>query len=167
MAEPVSEKQPQEDIPEVMPETLEAILQKIDPKQFEMATQVLPVLPELVNYLAIQEKKVNFIIENMPTEEKVKGAFIEAIQNQQKALQAQTPQMTGGGGGLNITNLLPLLSQVMGGGGGDSDFSNLGKELMAVQIERMKHDMNFTDSIKNAIVSRLTSKAVGGIAESV
>lgn len=149
----VSAKQPQENIPQ----SLDEILSKVDPQQVEVVNRLVP---GLIPYLSLQEQKVNWLVQHMPTEEGVKKAFNDVLA-QQSAAYTQ-PQQGGGGGGMS--SMLPLLAQMMGGGGGgDSEFASLGKELLQVQIQNMKAESDFTRSIKNAIVSKLVGGAVAGV----
>jgi hypothetical protein len=67
-----------------------------------------------------------------------------------------------GGGGLgSLLGLAKELGITGGGGGGmDEEMLKLTKEMMHMNIDRMRQDMGFTDAIKNAIVTKIASKAV-------
>lgn len=178
----IEEASPPEALPQVEAEAsvaaapksgLDSILAKVDPKQIQMANQVFP-LTDLIKYLREQELKVNYMIEHMPDEEAVKKGVTEALQNfQQRQVQqfqqAAKDQPQGGAGMLSgAAQYLPALLQMFGGAQSqDAEFATLGKDLMKAQIERMKADMSFTDSIKNALVSRLVGKAVDSVTETI
>ena len=150
----VSEEPAQENIPQ----SLNEILSKVDPTQVEIVNNLVP---GLIPYLSLQEQKVNWLIKNMPTEDGVKKAFIDVINQQTQTATGQTQQV---GGGVNLQQLLGLMAQMgLSGGGGDSEFATLGKELLQVQIQNMKAESDFTRSIKNAIVSKLVGSAVAGV----
>lgn len=151
----VSEKPTQESIPQ----SLNEILSKIDPAQIAVVNQMVP---GLIPYLDLQEQKVNWLVANMPTEEKIQKAFTSVLAHPQPG-PAVGSAPTGGGG--SMAQLLPFLLQAVGsgGGGGDGEFAALGKQMLSVQIENMKAESDFTRSIKNAIVSKLVGGTVAGL----
>lgn len=148
---PVSTKQPQNRLPE----SIDEILNTISPEKLKMAEKFGLPLEPLIQYLRVQETKLNYVIEHTPDAEQIKSSVSEAMQNVIKQSTTNINPQQGGGG---LAGLLPMIAQ-MGLGGGNSD-SELTKQLMSMQLARMKTDMAFTDAIKNALVSRLTAKAV-------
>lgn len=162
----VTEIEPEETIEAVSPEPTQAglppriaeVVGQVSKEQLEIVNGMVPgLIPSVLGL----EAKVDWLLENMATEEKVKGAFAEVLSKQSQALtQVQQPTQQAGPMG----SLLPLLMQAMGGASGSGE-SELYKELVSTQIQRMKQDMSFTDAIKNAIVSKIAGKAAGSIAE--
>ena len=84
------------------------------------------------------------------------GDQITAKQNNPEA-QIQ-PQPQGGIGGLG--GLLQILPQILGGGSPDSELAQLGKDALKSQIA-------MSTAITNAVVSKITGKAVAEVAEVV
>jgi len=112
------------------------------------------------------EQRFKAIEASMP--EQIKNAMGEAIkeaqQRQFEAMKQNLPTQPGPGapmpGGMNLGQIAQMLPYIFGGGGQDSEMLEISKDLMRAQVERIKNDMGFTDAIKNAIVSKLTGKAV-------
>lgn len=162
----VPQEQTQESIPENRLPTLQELLKDVDPQKIKQADAFFPA-SALIQYMAVQEQKVNWLLENMPTEEKVKSAFIQVIEKQNQQIQANnqsspSPQGSGGWGELKAL-AAQIIAGAATGGGGDSEFAALGKQLLEVQIQNMKAESDFTRSIKNAIVSKLVGGAVAGV----
>jgi len=144
-------------VPEVstqadIPESLEQILSTIPQEQIELVNKMVP---GLIPYLSIQEQKVNFLIENMPTKEGVTEAFKQVVAQQSQITNpGQIPQ---GGGG--VAGLLPLLMQALGTGGGqDNQYAELGKKMAEAQFERMMRGNAFLDNLENYFFSALGAK---------
>jgi len=53
--------------------------------------------------------------------------------------------------------------EILGGGTQDQEMVTLTKDIMKMQVERMKQDAGFVDAIKSAIVSKIATKAVGDV----
>lgn len=147
-------------------EILNQFVQGISEDKIQLAEAAgIPVRP-LLGWAVAVTAELQEIKKTLP--DTIKAKMGEAIQEaQQRAMAerqalAQTPQAEGGGG--TISTILELLktSGIAGGGGGmDEEMSKMLKEMMNLNILRMKQDMNFTDAIKNAIVSKITGKALG------
>lgn len=151
----VSTEQPQN----ALPESIDQILNKISPEKLAMAEKFGLPLGELITYLRINEKKIEYIVNNIPD----KGEIDKLNTSLSKLSKLTTaPQTQAGGGGNMFAQFLPMLAQMGLSGGGENE---LAKQLMNMQLDRMKVDMAFTDAIKNALVSRLTSKAVDKVAD--
>jgi hypothetical protein len=93
---------------------------------------------------------------------------VEALKAEALKRQTEMTQQTqqGGeprkGGGMGLGDLVALAKEagITGGGGMDEEMLKLTKEMMHMNIDRMRQDMGFTDAIKNAIVTKIASKAV-------
>jgi hypothetical protein len=98
----------------------------------------------------------------------VEALKAEALKRQQEATQQMAQQTQQGGepkkaGGSGLMDMLALAKEagITGGGGGmDEEVLKLTKEMMHMNIERMRQDMGFTEAVKNAIVTKIASKAV-------
>jgi len=113
----------------------------------------------------------------MAKKEDLQPAFEKVIENLRQKQMAQAQQMAttaggqgqGGGQGVGIGSLgsLGQLGQLLlgGGGGQDPEMAGLGKELIRASIDRMKREAGYAEKIVDAVVSKISAKAVGAIVE--
>jgi hypothetical protein len=157
---------PKEATVEAAAPTMPFDLSKVDPKKIELAEEMGIPIKQLINWAASVEVRFGAISKNLEeAPQKVVAALkAEAVKRQTEAVQ-QTQQ--GGeprkGGGMGLGDLVALAKEagLTGGGGGmDEEMLKLTKEMMHMNIDRMRQDMGFTDAIKNAIVTKIASKAV-------
>lgn len=160
----VPEKSPEETTVAPMPFDIS----KVDPDKIKMAEDFGIPIRALAQWASSVEARFNALEQNLPKE--IKQAFQQTIeaerqkQFEQMKKMGQNPQapQQGGGLGIGIGDILRLVTQ---GGGGDSEMTQLTKDLMRLNLERMKADMGFTDAIKDAVVRKIAGKAVGKIME--
>jgi len=127
----------------------------------------------LNNYLQTVEARLQV----MAKKEDLQPAFEKVIENLRQKQMAQAQQMAttaggqgqGGGQGVGIGSLgsLGQLGQLLlgGGGGQDPEMAGLGKELIRASIDRMKREAGYAEKIVDAVVSKISAKAVGAIVE--
>ena len=160
---PVEEKTPTAEIKEP---SIKDIIAGIDPGKVKMAEKMGVPLGQLITYMAYQEKKLNFVIENMPKKEDMAGAFKQGIENLQKEQMEAYQQSAGQGGqpqgqGGLAQQLLPLLLKTATGGGGqDEEIAALTKEMFRMNIEGMKADIGFTKALKGAMLGKYATGLV-------
>lgn len=88
--------------------------------------------------------------------------YVEKVQSGQATNPIQQP------GGFNLGSLgpvLPYIMQAAGLGGQDNGLMDLNKKMMELNILRMQKDLDFTDSIKTAIVTKIAGKAASNLGE--
>lgn len=149
-------------------------ISKIDPKTLKMAEDVGIPIVEIIQWANSVEQRLEIMQNQMP--QQIRGALEQAIEAQRqkqmeqiRAMQTTQPSVEGGGGG-NIQSLLPLILQGLsggGGGGGDSELLQLSKEMMKLNMDSIRTDIDFSKALKNALVAKIAGKAVGAAAESV
>lgn len=153
-AQPVEEKTLEE---ESKPFDVEEIRAKI-PKAFR------GYLDPIIGWANSVEARLNEIQKTLPKE--IQRGFEKAVESQRQKqaemLKKVAPQLSGQSqaGGFNIGSLLPLIQMFAGQGGQDEELQNITKELMRANLDRVKRDSDFTDAIKNAIVTKIAGKAV-------
>lgn len=144
-------------------------LSGVDPKAVRMAEKFGVPVGKIIQWAQYQEARMNRIEEYLQKTlpEDMKKAFTEGLQDTIKA-QAQNvpPQTQGGKMGLEYLLRLGAQSGLLGGRGGqDEELQRLTKDIMRANLDRMKKDGEFTDAIKNAIVTKIAGKAAGQIIE--
>lgn len=163
-AQDVSQEQTETPDAAAMPEFTLIEIPKVTKDQIEAAKtfgipldMIFGVADKINVYVRSVEQRFSAIETNMPLV--VQNSMAKAIQNAQAEAQKGMPQgaaQQGGGGTAQL--LLQLLGS--GGGGADEEMLKLTKEMMSMNIQRLKQDMGFTDAIKTAIVSKIAGKAV-------
>lgn len=165
----VEEQKPESEKPKEP--SIRDLIANVDQSKIAVAEKMGIPLGQLINYMAYQEDKLNFVMQNMPTSEKIKGAmseWAEEAQKQQAAMyqkaMAANPGAAGGGGGMlgqgGLMQLLPLLGQFVGSGGGNDALNSLA-------MEALKSQISMSQSITNAIVTKIAGKATSDVAESI
>lgn len=169
VAPPAEEKKPATETEQFAEPSIKDIITSIDPAKVKLAEKAGIPLTQLINYMAYQEEKLNLVIANMPKKEDMAGAFREGLEElqrrQMETYQKAVAQGGGQGQGGGFMQMLPLITQMMGSGGGgyDEEIQKLTKEIMRANLDRMKQDASFTDAIKTAIVSKIAGKAAAGL----
>lgn len=143
--------------------TLQGILNKIDPKRLEQADTFFPAT-ELIQYLAVNEKKVDFLLENMPTQDRIKQAFSEAIQKNVPVMPQPLPGQGQQQGGAGWQQILGFLPQLMGSGGGDG-YAELGKQMAEMALTNMQKNNSLVDAITNYVTTAMGAKIGKGIVD--
>jgi len=161
----VEEQKPKQEAPKEP--SIRDLIAGVDPAKVKMAEKMGIPLGQLIQYMAYQEDKLNFVIQNMPTSDKIKGAMTEwAEEAQRKQAEmyqkavAGNPQAMQGLGGGGLMQLLPLLGQFMGGGGGSDELNKLAMAALTSQI-------NMSSAITSAVVAKITGKATSEVAEAI
>ena len=144
-AQPVEEKTPVT----AEPFDIEGIKKKI-PKAFQ------GYIEPIIQWAKSVEERLEIIGNVTP------DSIAEALQK--KAIEAQKerpPQQ----GGFDISSMMPIIAQAVGGGGGsyDEEMQAITKEIMRANLDRIKQDSSFTEAIKSAIVTKIAGKAAGDI----
>lgn len=143
-------------------------LSKIDPKTLARADSLLEgtgfSIQKLADWANDQTLKTALIIENMPSKETVKAGIGEALSEMAKQAAARQQQMIQqgmpqGGSGANLGQIISLLSD--SGGGVNEQMVKLQTELMRASIDNMKQGASNSKAITDAVVSRITQKAIG------
>jgi len=141
-------------------------ISKVDPKKIQLAEEMGIPIKQVIAWAMSVEQRFKVIAEDLATapQKVVEALKAEAVKSQQQRVKQMQemenqPQQSGGTGLLR--QLIPFLTS--GGGGMDEQMVAMTKEMMSLNIARMKQDMNFTDAIKNAIVTKMTSKTVGDL----
>jgi len=169
-SEPPEAPETVEEVPEPQEPELPFDLTTVDPKTLDQADAILKPagmsIRRLAGWANSVELRLQGIVENLEpvVQNAVEGSLrklqAQATKQQQAYLQ-QNPQMAGGMGGQGgINQLLPLLMQ---GGGQDEEMVTLQKDMFKLMLDRMRGDMDFTRSIKDAIVTKIAGKAAGDL----
>lgn len=150
----VSSEQPQENIPE----SLDDILKKVDPKQLALVDKFVP---GLIQYLKVQEAKINFIGENALSKEWLQNETAK-LQKQTQAIQPQpqaTAQPQTGLSGLLGSVPAPLLMKAlgMGGGGDDEELKALMRENLKQTLDSNRRKADWTDQFMGTIVQGIAA----------
>ena len=169
-SEVVPSEQPQEGVAQAPVISLE----DFDPKKVAMAEEMGIPIKKLVDWVNVTEVRLQILAKSMPNQEQMTKAMEQAIQNAQqrqreeyaKAVADGTISKGGGGGG--IGEAIKFFKEIGGGGGGqDEEMMKLTKEMMRVNIDAMRTDIGFSKAIKNALVAKITGKAIGETAKSI
>jgi hypothetical protein len=189
IVQPAEEKKPSPDSSKVLPQepskeaTVEAVPQeftlievpKLSKEQVEAAKAFNIPLDKLfeglnrINAYAVSvEARFGALEKNLTDapQKVVEALKAEALKRQtemaQQIQKGGEGEAKSGGGGLGSLVGLAKELGITGGGGGamDEEMLKLTKEMMHMNIDRMRQDMGFTDAIKNAIVTKIASKAV-------
>lgn len=145
-------------------------LSKVDPKTLAKADTMLEgtgfSIQKLADWANEQHVKTEFIIKNMPTDETVEKALQKTLNKmaQQAAARQQQIIAQGGGGQSGLGGaggLIQMLPQLLGSSGQDEDMKNLQKQMFQVNIDNMKANMGMAQAITNAVVQKITAKAIG------
>ena len=168
-SETVSSEQPQEAPSEAPVISLE----DFDPKKVAMAEEMGIPIKKLVDWVNVTEVRLQILAKSMPNQEQMTKAMEQAIQNAQqrqreeyaKAVAEGRVPKGGGGGGIGLGDILKIVGG--GGGGSDEEMVKLTKDMMRVNIDAMKTDIGFSKAIKNALVAKITGKAIGEAAKSI
>lgn len=146
-------------------------LTKLSPEKIALAEEMGIPLKQLFAWAVSVERRFEIIAEDVAAapqnvvnalKEEGRKAQKERIEQMQQGGQGQ-PQQGGGHGDLRF--FASLLQGGGGGGGMDAEMMKLTKDMMGMNIQRMKNDMSFTDAIKRAIVGKIAGKATADIME--
>ena len=160
-----------ETVPSEQPQAPMAFdLSKVDPEILKTADKMGIPLGAIIQWANSVENRLQLMQDQMP--QQIQQAMEQAIENaRQKQIQQYRETVQQGGGsptpGPGVMSLLGQLAPLLGGGGQDSEMVNLTKEMMKVNIESMKTDIGFSKAIKNALVAKITGKAIGSTAEKI
>ena len=152
-APPVEEKTPAT----AEPFDLEAIKNKI-PKAFQ------GYIEPIIQWAKSVEERLQ-IIGNVTPDSIAEALQKRAIEAQkERAAQPQyqaPPQGPPQQGGFDMSSIMPIIAQAVGGGGGsyDEEMQSITKEIMRANLDRIKQDSSFTEAIKSAIVAKIAGKA--------
>jgi len=177
---PISEEQTQERTADSRPSggdvepSIPFDIGKIDPEKLKMAEELGIPLNGILQWVVQTDAKVNFILENLPTEEGIEKGLERTLEKlRQKAIQQQKEAFArgggGGGGGQGGGGLgqIAQLAQLFGGGGGgmDEEMMNLNKTFIRVSIANMQKRADASDRIVDAVVTKIAGKAIGKVIE--
>lgn len=142
-------------------------LSTLDPKKIQLAESMGIPIRQLIAWTISVERRFKIIAEEVATApQKVVDALkAEGLKAQQERLKQGGVQPQQDSRRLGLTDLVSVLQSGGGGGGMDAEMMKLTKDMMSMNIQRMKNDMGFTDAIKKAIVSKIAGKATTDIME--
>ena len=142
----------------VEPFDIEGIKKKI-PKAFQ------GYIEPIIQWAKSVEERLQ-IIGNVTPDSIAEALQKRAIEAQkERAMQPQPQYAPQGppqqGGGFDMSSIMPIIAQAVGGGGGsyDEEMQSITKEIMRANLDRIKQDSSFTEAIKSAIVSKIAGKA--------
>lgn len=143
-------------------------LSNVDPKAIKMAEKFGIPVGGIIQWAQYQEARMNRIEEYLQKTlpEEMKKAFQEGlnstIQNMQKTQGTPAPE---GQQGFGLGDLMRMAPALLGSssGGSDEEMNRLVKDMLRTNLDRMKADISFSESIKNAVVSKIAGKAIEGL----
>jgi len=140
-------------------------LSKVDPKKLALAEEMGIPIAQILTWMRSVEQRFKIVEEEMPAK------VVEALQNAARKRQEQYRQQTegqgqtGSGQGIGLRDVLSLMGQGSGGSSFDEEMVGLYKDMLRENILSIKQDRNFTQSIKNAIVTKIAGKAATEVME--
>lgn len=153
---------------EGVPESINDILAGVDPKKIEMAEKLGIPIGALFKYLQRSEATQKAIIQNLPNPEAIQkiSNFVDQVTAAQQQAQNQPNVSAAGNPSGGLMSLLPLIGQIMGGGGGMSDWQQeYLKKMMDMQFVRLTQDVSFTRTMENYVKSKMASKMAGALTD--
>ena len=158
-SETVSSEQPQE-APVIS-------LKDFDPKKVAMAEEMGIPIKKLVDWVNVTEVRLQILAKSMPNQEQMTKAMEQVIQNaQQRQREAYAKAVKDGtipqGGGQQAMGLIQMLAPLMAGGGGgsDSEFAKIGKDLVIARIDQIKAETSILTTLGKEVLSRVFAKGV-------
>lgn len=140
-------------------------LSKVDPKKIALAEEMGIPIKQLIDWASSVEKRFQIIARDVAAapQKVVEALKTEATKAQQARLKHFQETGNQGQGQNRRSGVVgELLSVLQGGGlsgGVDEEMLKMQKQMFGLNIQRMKKDMDFTDAIKNAIVTKIAGKA--------
>lgn len=171
--QPAEVKTPEADSPVAAAEDVPVMPFTLSPKQIRKAEAIGLPVNELLQWATSVEQRFQIIARDVA---KAPERVVDELQKRAQAAQQQriqqmkqegvNPQQGGRGGSVIQALQLAQQSGILGGGGGiDEEMMKMQKEIMSMSIQRMKADIDFTQTIKNAIVGKISAKAAASILE--
>ena len=146
--------------PEAAPLTvIEQMFSQVSPTKLEMAKEMGLPLQELVNYMALQEKKTDAIITVLKDDHEKLGPLFKALEQQKQPQTAMAPadgQQPQG----NTASFMAMVKEFLGGssGGADPRMTMLYDKLIEGSLKRLDRGSRYEDAMEQAIIARLAGK---------